>query len=46
MHMTINNDPNDQYTELDLQKKNNVIANDYENEVRVSSDDTVQYMNI
>lgn len=46
MHMTINNDPNDQYTELDLHKKNTAFENDYENELRVSSDDNAQYMNI
>lgn len=46
VNMTINNDPNDQYTELDLHKKNTAFENDYENELRVSSDDNAQYMNI
>lgn len=46
MRITINNDSNNQYTELDIQKKNNAIENDYENEVHVSSKGNVQYMNI
>lgn len=37
--MTMNNDPNEQYTELDLHiKNNNAFENDYENDLRVSSE--------